>query len=400
MCPMNAAHVESPVRDDDRTTVDGGFAVYVHWPFCQAKCPYCDFNSHVRHKPVDQSRFAAAMAREIETFAAWTGARRPLSVFFGGGTPSLMEPSTVEAVLSAIDTSLGLPSDAEITLEANPTSVEQARFEGYRAAGVNRVSLGVQSLSDAELASLGRLHDAATARAALALAKRIFPHVSADLIYARPKQTTAAWADELSEMLDLAGDHLSLYQLTIEPGTRFFDLAEAGKLIVPEDDAAADLFELTGEMTRAAGFTRYEVSNHARPGGEAKHNLVYWRGGTYVGIGPGAHGRIDIAGTRTATSTHRHPETWLAAVEADGHGLAEREGLDADARADEYLLMALRLSEGMDLDAYARRSGAPLPEERVDALVSGGFLARQGRRIIVPDTARLLTNAVVRELAQ
>ena len=297
MSTLSVAQVEYPVRDD------GGFAVYVHWPFCQAKCPYCDFNSHVRHAPVDQRRYAAAMARELATLAAWTDARRPLSVFFGGGTPSLMEPATVDAILTAIDATLGLPADAEITLEANPTSVEQARFEGYRAAGVNRVSLGVQSLADAELAKLGRLHDAATARTALALARRIFPHVSADLIYARPGQTTADWAAELSQMLDLAGDHLSLYQLTIEPGTRFFDLAEMGKLVVPEDDAAADLYELTAELTGAAGFARYEVSNHARPGGEAKHNLVYWRGGTYVGIGPGAHGRIDAAGVRTATSS-------------------------------------------------------------------------------------------------
>ncbi|ORE93745.1 Coproporphyrinogen III oxidase, anaerobic [Stappia sp. 22II-S9-Z10] len=393
MSTLNVAQVESRVR------ADGGFAVYVHWPFCQAKCPYCDFNSHVRHKAVDQTRFAAAMARELATFASWTSERRPLSVFFGGGTPSLMEPSTVAAILTAIDDTLGLPADAEITLEANPTSVEAARFEGYRAAGVNRVSLGVQSLNDTELAALGRLHDAATARAALALARRIFPHVSADLIYARPRQTTTAWAAELSEMLDLAGDHLSLYQLTIEPGTRFFDLAEMGKLVVPEDDAAADLYELTGEMTRAAGFSRYEVSNHARPGGEAKHNLVYWRGGSYIGIGPGAHGRLNESGTRTATSTERHPETWLAKVEADGHGLTEHEPLGAGARADEYLLMALRLTEGMDLDAYAARAGAPLDEARIDALAAGGFLRRDGRRIAVPETARLLTNAVVRELA-
>ena len=399
MSTMNVAQVELGVREGGATHADGGFAVYVHWPFCQAKCPYCDFNSHVRHAPVDQRRYAAAMARELATLASWTHARRPLSVFFGGGTPSLMEPATVAAILGAIDDTLGLPADAEITLEANPTSVEQSRFEGYRAAGVNRVSLGVQSLSDAELAKLGRLHDAATARAALALARRIFPHVSADLIYARPGQTTADWTTELTQMLDLAGDHLSLYQLTIEPGTRFFDLAEMGKLVVPDDDVAADLYELTAELTGAAGFDRYEVSNHARPGGEARHNLVYWRGGSYIGIGPGAHGRMDVAGTRTATATHRMPETWLAAVEADGHGLEVREALDEGARGDEYLLMALRLTEGMDLDTYARRAGTPLSDARIDALVAGGFLVRSGRRIAVPDTARLLTNAVVRELA-
>lgn len=393
MSTLNVAQVECSVRDD------GGFAVYVHWPFCQAKCPYCDFNSHVRHTRIDQPRYAAAMARELATLAAWTGGRPPLSVFFGGGTPSLMEPATVEAILTAIDDTLGLAAGTEITLEANPTSVEQARFEGYRAAGVNRVSLGVQSLIDADLAALGRLHDAATARRALALAKRIFPEVSADFIYARPGQTTAAWAAELGEAIDIAGNHLSLYQLTIEPGTRYFDLAEVGKLVVPTDDAAADLFELTGALTAAAGLHRYEVSNHARPGAEARHNLVYWRGGSYIGVGPGAHGRIDVNGTRTATATHRHPETWLAAVETDGHGVAEREPLATDAQGDEYLLMGLRLTEGLDLDAYAARAGTPLDEAQIDALVEGGYLARRGRRIAVPETARLLTNAVVRELA-
>ena len=385
---------------DDATDRDGGFAVYVHWPFCQSKCPYCDFNSHVRHTPVDQSRFAAALTRELATMASWTGDRRPLSVFFGGGTPSLMEPATVGAVLEAIDATLGLGADAEITLEANPSSVEQSRFEGYRSAGVNRVSLGVQSLHDADLVALGRRHDAATARAALALARRIFPAVSADMIYARPGQTTAAWAAELSEMLTLAGDHLSLYQLTIEPETRFWDLAAAGKLAVPNDDAAADLYELTHELTTAAGYVRYEVSNHARPGAEARHNLVYWRGGRYVGIGPGAHGRLDIDGVRTATATLKNPEAWLAAVEAEGHGLAEREPLAPPAIADEYLLMALRLDEGMDLSAHTRRGGGTaLPAARIADLADAGLVERRGGRIRVPDTARLLTNAVVRELA-
>ncbi|MBJ3777801.1 radical SAM family heme chaperone HemW [Acuticoccus mangrovi] len=387
--------------EDDVTTRadDGGFGVYVHWPFCQSKCPYCDFNSHVRHGGVDQQRYARALARELATMASWSGEKNPTSVFFGGGTPSLMEPATVATVLEAIDDALGLPSDAEITLEANPSSVEQSRFEGFRAAGVNRVSLGVQSLHDDALVALGRRHDAATARAALALAQGIFPRVSADLIYARPGQTTADWADELSEMLEICGNHLSLYQLTIEEGTRFFDLHEAGKLVVPEDDAAADLYELTHALTSAAGFARYEVSNHARDDEEARHNLLYWRGGRYIGAGAGAHGRLDIEGTRTATATHRRPEDWLTAVEANGHGLAEREPLDTAATADEFLLMGLRLSEGLDLDAYARRAGAPLDERRVDALASEGFLSRSGRRIRIPDAARLLTNAIVRELA-
>jgi oxygen-independent coproporphyrinogen-3 oxidase len=380
-------------------TADGGFAVYVHWPFCQSKCPYCDFNSHVRHAAPDETRYAAALARELAALAGWTGDRRPLSVFFGGGTPSLMEPATVGAVLEAVDRTLGLPAEAEITLEANPSSVEQARFEGYRAAGVNRVSLGVQSLRDDALTALGRRHDAATARSALALARRIFREVSADLIYARPGQTAADWAAELSQMLAVCGDHLSLYQLTIEPGTRFFDLHEAGRLSVPQDDAAADLYELTHELTAAAGFRRYEVSNHARPGAEAKHNLVYWRGGRYIGVGPGAHGRIETGGRRTATSTLRMPEDWLAAVEERGHGLADREVLARSAVADEYLIMALRLSEGMDLDVFARRAGRPLDEERIDRLAGLGLLKLEGRRVRVPDAARLLTNAVVRELS-
>ena len=268
--------------DAGRGTVDGGFAVYVHWPFCASKCPYCDFNSHVRHRPVDQARYASALAAELATMASWTGDRRPLSVFFGGGTPSLMEPATVAAVLGAIDDVLGLPADAEVTLEANPSSVEQARFEGYRAAGVNRVSLGVQSLDDAALAALGRRHDAATARAALALARRIFPQVSADLIYARPGQTTADWARELREMLDIAGDHLSLYQLTIEPETRFFDLHRAGRLAVARRRLARDhppfrAHPQSSPRRRACAATKSRTI--ARPGAEARHNLVYWRGG-------------------------------------------------------------------------------------------------------------------------
>ncbi len=386
---------EAPVLE---ATLDGGFGVYVHWPFCQSKCPYCDFNSHVRHGAVDQPRYARALVRELETLAARTADRSPRSVFFGGGTPSLMEPATVAAVLGAIDRTLGLPGNAEITLEANPSSVEQARFQGFAAAGINRVSLGVQSLYDAELVRLGRRHDAATARAALAFARRTFSRVSADLIYARPGQTLEAWSAELTEMLDLAGDHLSLYQLTIEPGTRFFDLARAGKLVVPQDDLAADLFELTDALTRQAGFARYEVSNHARPGGEARHNLVYWRGGRYLGIGPGAHGRLAQGDRRVATATIHNPEAWLAAVEANGHGLEVDEPLERADIGAETLLMGLRLAEGIDCDTYDRRAGAPLDAQRIRSLAADGLLEQRGRRIVIPDSARLLTNAVVREL--
>ncbi|MEM9221261.1 MAG: radical SAM family heme chaperone HemW [Pseudomonadota bacterium] len=388
----------SPSAIGDRADRDGGFGVYVHWPFCSSKCPYCDFNSHVRHRGVDQPRFARALSRELKSLSERTTDRRPSTVFFGGGTPSLMEPATVGAVLEAIDRSLGLPADAEISLEANPTSVEQSRFEGFAAAGVNRVSLGVQSLRDADLVALGRRHDAATARHALATAKKVFSRVSADLIYARPGQTAAVWMGELTEMLDIAGDHLSLYQLTIEAGTRFYDLAAKGKLVVPEDDLAADLYDLTDDLTRGAGYRRYEVSNHARSGAQAQHNLIYWRGGRYLGVGPGAHGRMASDGVRLATSTIKHPETWRDHVELHGHGIAAEEVLGAEEMAAETLIMGLRLEEGIDLDLYARRAGVPLPAEHIDDLCGQGLLVRRGQRIAIPEAARLLTNGVVREL--
>lgn len=377
---------------------DGGFGVYVHWPFCAAKCPYCDFNSHVRHTPVDEPRFAAALARELATVARWHGARPAQTVFFGGGTPSLMAPETVGRVLTAIDTTLGLDRDAEVTLEANPTSVERARFEGFRAAGVNRLSLGMQSLVDGDLQRLGRRHDAAAAVAALDLAKRVFASVSADFIYARPGQGVAAWRGELGRILELAPDHLSLYQLTIEPQTRFYDLAREGRLAVPDDDAAADLYELTHEMTERAGYRRYEVSNHARPGAEARHNLVYWRSGAYIGVGPGAHGRIVVDGRRSATHTVKGPEDWLAAVEAQGHGLAGCDELTAEEMAQEFLIMGLRLGEGIDRDRYSARTGLRLDEATLARLADDGLVALDGRRVAVTERARLLTNALVREL--
>ncbi|MEM6761506.1 MAG: radical SAM family heme chaperone HemW [Pseudomonadota bacterium] len=390
-----AALLQPPTTDPSR---DGGFGVYVHWPFCETKCPYCDFNSHVRSRRIDQRRYAAALDREIATTAARTGDREAQTVFFGGGTPSLMEPETVAAVLASIDRHFGLTPDAEISLEANPSSVEAGKFEGFRAAGVNRVSLGVQSLDDAALVALGRRHDAAAAKTALSLARRIFPAVSADLIYARPGQTVALWRDELAQMLDICGDHLSLYQLTIEPQTRFFHLASIGKLIVPHDDLAADLFELTHEMTAEAGFARYEVSNHARAGQVARHNLIYWRGGRYAGIGPGAHGRLLCEGRRIATSTVRHPETWLETVERTGHGVESEEALAREDVAAETLLMGLRLAEGVDLGVFARRNGTPLDPALIGDLLEQGLLKRVGSRILIPDGARLLTNAIVREL--
>jgi oxygen-independent coproporphyrinogen-3 oxidase len=307
----------------DHPTRDAGFAVYVHWPFCLSKCPYCDFNSHVRREPVDEDRFAAAFAREIAAWGQRTPGRAVGSIFLGGGTPSLMRPDTVGRILDAIGATWPILPDAEVTLEANPTSVEAERFRGYRAAGVNRASLGVQALDDGDLKRLGRLHSADEAMRAVAVATSVFERVSFDLIYARPGQTPAAWRAELGEAIRRAAEHLSLYQLTIEPGTWFERLHKNGSLVVPDNDTARALFDVTREVCEAAGLPAYEVSNHARPGAESRHNLVYWRYGEYVGIGPGAHGRIVTPQGRLATSTERSPEAWLDLVERTGTGLIE-----------------------------------------------------------------------------
>jgi len=355
---------------------DPGFAVYVHWPFCAAKCPYCDFNSHVRHQPPDQARFAEAFAAEIAMTADRTGRRDVASIFLGGGTPSLMEPATVGRILETIGRHWNIAPDAEITMEANPSSVEAGRFRGYRAAGVNRVSLGVQALDDRELKFLGRLHDVAEARRAIEIARATFPRLSFDLIYARPGQTPEAWAAELNQALALAADHLSLYQLTVEEGTPFANLYAAGKLKVPDPDAAADLYALTQEMCDAAGMPAYEVSNHARPGAECRHNLVYWRYGEYAGIGPGAHGRLRLHDGRHATSTERLPEAWLARVEARGEGLVVDDILSQEEEGDEMLLMGLRLAEGIDVARYQALSGRPLDPAQVADLVAHGMVER------------------------
>src|SRR5215218_5102490 len=311
----------------DHPTRDAGFGVYVHWPFCASKCPYCDFNSHVRHQPVDEERFVAAFRREIAHMAARSPGRRVSSVFFGGGTPSLMRPETVGALLDAVAGAWAVERGAEVTLEANPTSVEAERFRGYRAAGVNRVSLGVQALNDPDLRRLGRMHTAAEALAAVRVAASIFERSSFDLIYARPDQTPRAWTAELKEAIGYAAEHLSLYQLTIEPGTAFERLHAAGALVVPDADAARALFDATQTTCDAHGLRAYEISNHARPGAESRHNLVYWRYGEYVGVGPGAHGRLVSSNARIATATEKHPESWLADVEEDGHGIVEEEPL-------------------------------------------------------------------------
>jgi putative oxygen-independent coproporphyrinogen III oxidase len=375
-------------------------ALYVHWPFCRAKCPYCDFNSHVR-PAVDQERWRRALVTELDHFAAELGPMRLTSIFFGGGTPSLMPARTVAAVIDRAV--LHFPADPliEITLEANPTSVEAERFRGYAAAGVNRVSLGVQSLDDAELKALGREHSAAEAVAAVELAAAIFPRHSLDLIYARPGQTARAWEAELARALPLAGDHLSLYQLTIEPGTVFHARARAGTLRPLPDDRQARLFALTEAMTEAAGFVAYEISNHARPGGECRHNLTYWRYLPYIGIGPGAFGRLPGGAGRIGTSTRRQPEAWLKAVERDGHGELERELLAPGDLVVEALLTGLRLAEGVPLgrldalDAGWRRT---IDELALARLAGMGWLVPEPDRLRLTSMGRLYLDAILRDL--
>jgi putative oxygen-independent coproporphyrinogen III oxidase len=377
-----------------------GFALYVHWPFCLAKCPYCDFNSHVRSATIDEDRYVAAFRAEIKHRAAIAPGRTVRSIFFGGGTPSLMRPQTVQSVVDAIAESWTLAADAEITLEANPTSVEAGRFRGYRAAGVNRLSIGVQALNDADLKFLGRKHTVAEALAALKVAASIFSRHSFDLIYARPDQSVADWRAELAQALDLAGEHLSLYQLTIEPDTMFERLWKAGKLAIPDADLGRDLFDATQELTRARGLPAYEVSNHARPGAESQHNLVYWRYGEYAGVGPGAHGRLVTPTGRRAQSTEKHPEMWLTQVESEGHGLVENDVLTAEEQGDEFLLMGLRLTEGVDPERFKRLSGRSLDPRQLSSLTEDGFIVadERGRVRVTPLGAPVL-DSVVADLA-
>jgi oxygen-independent coproporphyrinogen-3 oxidase len=377
-----------------------GFGVYVHWPFCLSKCPYCDFNSHVRHAAIDEARFVRAFTAEIAATAQRIPGRQADSIFFGGGTPSLMQPATVGAILDAIAQHWTLARDVEVTLEANPTSVEATRFRGFRAAGVNRVSLGVQALDDAALAALGRLHSADEALAAVAIARDAFPRYSFDLIYARPNQTVAAWRQELARAIAQAGDHLSLYQLTIEQDTPFATLHAAGKLAIPGDDTARALYDATQDVCAAHGLPAYEISNHARPGAECRHNMVYWRYGEYAGVGPGAHGRLDIGGRRRATATEKSPETWLQRVETHGHGLVVDDTLTREEEADELLLMGLRLAEGIDMQRYAGRAGRPLDADRIADLVRGGFVeTTPDGRLRVTVAGFPVLDAVVADLA-
>jgi putative oxygen-independent coproporphyrinogen III oxidase len=376
------------------------FGVYVHWPFCLSKCPYCDFNSHVRHAAIDQDRFARAFAREIETTAARVPDREVSSIFLGGGTPSLMAPQTVGLVLDAIGRHWRVASDVEVTLEANPTSVEATRFAGYRAAGVNRVSLGVQALDDRSLKELGRLHSAREALDAVAIARRSFDRYSFDLIYARPAQTPEMWADELRLAIAEAAEHLSLYQLTIEEGTPFFGLHAAGKLKTPDEALARALYDVTQEVCARYSLPAYEISNHARPGAECRHNLVYWRGDEYAGIGPGAHGRLDIGGVRHATATEKRPEAWLMRVEASGHGVTTDELLNSEERADEFLLMGLRLAEGIDPSRYAALASRPLDPKRIALLrEEGAITVDADGRLRVTQAGFPVLDAVVADLA-
>ena len=369
-------------------------AVYVHWPFCLAMCPYCDFNSHVREN-VDHTAWRKALCAEIAHFAAETGPRRIASIFFGGGTPSLMPPATVAAVIEAVAERWTLEIDAEITLEANPTSVEAKRFGDLRVAGINRISLGVQALDDAALAFLGRGHTCAEAIAAVELALRLFPRTSLDLIYGRPDQTAAAWRDELGRALALGAGHLAAYQLTIEKGTPFHAAWRRGRLHPPEDDIIRALYETAQEVLEAAGLPAYEISNHARQGAECRHNLGVWRGGDYIGIGPGAHGRLATAPGTLALVQLRRPEAWLAAVADEGHATERRELLSPAARIEELVMTGLRLACGIERSHMEPLLGTALEAafdgERLERLIDGGFvvLDRAGLRATPAGRARL-----------
>ncbi|AGA65186.1 Radical SAM family enzyme [Liberibacter crescens BT-1] len=377
-------------------------SIYVHWPFCVSKCPYCDFNSHVRTKLVDQERFVQAFLLEMTRMRQLSGPRTITSIFFGGGTPSLMEPKSIGSILEGIARCWHVPNlDIEITIEANPSSVELERFHEYRAAGVNRVSLGVQALEDEALQFLGRTHSVADSLKAIKLAREVFPRMSFDLIYARPGQTIDGWDLELRQAISYVVDHISLYQLTIEVGTRFFNLHKAGKLIMPDEELSARFYELTQEITLSHGLPAYEISNHAQLGAESTHNLTYWRYGDYVGIGPGAHGRISIDTFRIATATEKNPEHWVSMVESKGHGIIEQEYLSPEEQSDELLLMGLRLHEGIDINRWQQLSRRSLNAEREKELVDLGFIERiNSSRLKCTPSGMMILDAVVADLTR
>jgi putative oxygen-independent coproporphyrinogen III oxidase len=373
-------------------------ALYIHWPFCLSRCPYCDFNAHVR-EVIPQQRFRSALRRELAWEAARLGRRSLRSVFFGGGTPSLMEPETVASLLEDVRALFDIQNDLEVTLEANPTSIETSRFAALRDAGVNRVSIGIQSLEPEPLAMLGRQHSVAQAIAALEIARRLFPRVSFDLIYARPGQSVAAWRAELRRALDLVADHLSLYQLTIEPGTKFEASHRRGDIVLPGDDLATALYETTAEEAARFGLLAYEISNYARPGAESRHNLQYWRYGDYAGIGPGAHGRLTIGDRLVATRRHRAPEVWADRVERDGHGLTEEPELTTEQMVREMLLMGLRLAEGVPEDRILARTGCTL-RDAIDAeglrfASEAGYVTWHDGRLTATDEGRRRLDALL-----
>lgn len=375
-----------------------GFGLYVHWPFCLSKCPYCDFNSHVRAS-IDEGAFGAALVRELDEVAARMDAAPPLnSIFFGGGTPSLMPGSCVQSVIEAAERRFGFSQDIEITLEANPTSAEASRFRAYRAAGVNRVSLGVQALNDHDLKALGRLHSAQEAMSAVDMARNEFDRVSFDLIYARPGQTLEGWIAELDQALAVGCSHYSMYQLTYEEGTPFHAALARGLMKELDPDLASAMYEHTQHRMDAAGLPAYEVSNHAHPGQESRHNLLYWRYGDYMGIGPGAHGRVSIGGLRTATETERSPERWLARVGDEGQGVLKWEPVALDDQFTEALLMGLRLREGVNLPSLEKRCGSSLPRARIDTLVGRGLMTFDGLTLSATKSGRLVLNAILKSL--
>jgi putative oxygen-independent coproporphyrinogen III oxidase len=372
-------------------------ALYIHWPFCISKCPYCDFNSHVRDS-VDQSAWAAALLADMAYEASVTPGQPVSSIFFGGGTPSLMPPATVAALITSAEQHWGFTADIEITLEANPSSVEAARFTDLAAAGVNRVSLGLQSLDDGALGFLGRAHSVAESLAALDVAQAEFARVNIDLIYARPEQTAAQWADELARAIGFGTGHMSLYQLTIEPGTRFATLVRERQFVPADNDDAATLYDLTQEMTASAGLPAYEISNHARDGQQSRHNLTYWRYGDYIGIGPGAHGRR----LKVATQRHKKPENFLSGVNRNAHGAITEEPLDCGTRAMEALLMGLRLAEGIDLVDIASRTGIP-PDQLLDSRALAdieklGLICKNGQHVTVTPQGMPLLDAILPEI--
>ena len=379
-----------------------GFGIYVHWPFCRSKCPYCDFNSHVRER-LDESAWRAALLAELDHYARLTPGRSVTSIFFGGGTPSLMDPASAAAVLERIARRWSVADDLEITLEANPNSAETARFAGFRAAGINRLSLGIQALDNTALRFLGRGHNEDEARSAIEAAARVFERYSFDLIYARPGQTVAVWEAELRAALSLAGDHLSVYQLTIEPGTAFHAAHARGDFALPAPDLAADLFETTHAILEEAGMPLYEISNHARPGSECRHNLVYWRYEDYVGVGPGAHGRITVDGRKTATRQERAPETWMTRVQNEGHATAEERPIDAADAAQEALVMGLRLAEGIEAARFERQTGMALAQavdaKRLQKLIAGGLAASDARSLRATPAGMRVLNSLIAELA-